>query len=52
MPSFVKARQNLHEMEAFYDGWVQRLGAALVTGYSHRAGQLPNHAVSGMAPPE
>lgn len=52
VPSFMKAEDNIHEMEAFYDHWQRRLGAALVTGYSHYAGQRPARAVTSMAPPK
>lgn len=52
VPSFVKANENLHEMEAFFDGWQQRFGSVLVTGYSHRAKQVDCRAVTSMAPPQ
>jgi len=52
VPSMVKARETLPEMEAFFDGWTARHGTVLLTGYSHRAGQLPDRAVCGMAPPK
>lgn len=52
VPSFVKARENLHEMEEFFDRWQQRLGSVLVTGYTHCAGQRPRRAVTSMAPPQ
>lgn len=52
VPSFVKAKENLHEMEGFFDKWQQQLGAALITGYSHCAGQRPRRAVTTMAPPQ
>jgi hypothetical protein len=52
VPSFVKAKENLHEMEQFFDRWQQRLGSVLVTGYSHCAGQRPRRAVTSMAPPQ
>ncbi len=52
VPSFVKAEDNVHEMEAFYDHWQRRLGACLVTGYSHHAEQRPPRAVTSMAPPK
>lgn len=52
MPSFVKSEDNIHEMEAFYDHWQRRLGACLVTGHSHYAGQRQPRAVTQMAPPK
>lgn len=51
IPSMVKSKETLGEMEAFYDGWTERHGTALLTGYSHRAGQLADRAVVRMAPP-
>lgn len=51
VPSMVKSKETLGEMEAFYDGWVERHGVALLTGYSHRAGQLADRSVVNMAPP-
>ncbi|HKQ49357.1 MAG TPA: SPASM domain-containing protein [Phycisphaerae bacterium] len=52
VPSFVKSEDNIHEMEAFYDHWQRRLGACLVTGHSHYAGQRQPRALSLMAPPK
>lgn len=52
VPSFVKCRENLAEMEAFFDGWQQRLGMVLVTGATHYAGQRASDAVTSMAPPQ
>jgi len=51
VPSMIKAKETLHEMEAFVDGWTERQGAVLLTGYSHFAGQLPDRSVSRVAPP-
>ncbi len=51
VPSFVKSRETLPEMEAFFDHWMRQLGMVLVTGYSHCAGQLPDRAVTSTAPP-
>lgn len=52
VPSMVKANETLAEMEAFFDGWTERHGTALLTGYSHRAGQLADRSVVHMAPPQ
>jgi radical SAM protein with 4Fe4S-binding SPASM domain len=49
-PEFTKAKQNVHELDAFYDGWLRRCGTAQLTGVSHYAQQVPNHAVISMAP--
>ena len=52
VPSMVKANETLPEMEAFFDGWTERHGTVLLSGYSHRAGQLEDRSVCGMAPPQ
>ena len=52
VPSFVKSSETLSEMESFVDTWYRRLGTAVVTGYSHCAGQRPRRAVTETAPPE
>ncbi|MBZ5631128.1 MAG: radical SAM protein [Acidobacteriia bacterium] len=52
IPSFIKANETLHEMEEFLDRWQRRLGMALITGYSHCAGQRERRAVTSMAPPQ
>lgn len=51
VPEMTKARQNVHELDAFYDGWTRRNGAVCVTGYSHRAKQVEDHSVMRMSPP-
>jgi hypothetical protein len=52
VPSMVKANETFDDLEPFFDGWQRRLGAALVTGYSHCARQRPDRAVTGTAPPQ
>jgi hypothetical protein len=52
VPSFIKAQETLHEMEEFLDHWQRKLGMALITGYSHCAGQRDRRAVTSMAPPQ
>lgn len=51
VPSLVKAAETYDDLEPFYDTWQRRLGAALVTGYSHCAGQRPDRAITSTAPP-
>lgn len=51
VPDFVKAKDNLHEMDAFHNGWIRRHGAVSITGYSHHAGQLEDRSVMRMCPP-
>ncbi len=50
VPEMTKSRENVHELDAFYDGWLRRLGAASLTGYSHYARQCEDRGVIDMAP--
>src|SRR5262249_9775752 len=50
LPSFTKCRENVHELDAFYDGWTRRLGAVCINGSSHFARQFEDHSVIRMAP--
>ncbi len=52
VPSMIKARQTLGDMEPFVDTWQSRLGMVLVTGASHYAGQRSPAAVTELAPPD
>lgn len=47
----VKTRQNLGEMEDFYDRWIRRCGCAVITGYNDFAGQSEDRSIMNMAPP-
>jgi radical SAM protein with 4Fe4S-binding SPASM domain len=51
VPTFIKCRDNLGEMEAWYDQWLRAVGTAVVAGPSDHAGQIPDVAVADMAPP-
>lgn len=51
VPTFVKCRENMGEMESWYDQWLRALGVAVITGPSDCAGQIPQMAVGEMAPP-
>lgn len=50
VPSMVKAKENIHELDDFHDGWLRKKGTVCLAGYSHRAGQCDDHAVVNMAP--
>jgi pyruvate-formate lyase-activating enzyme len=52
VPEFVKARENLHELDDFLDGWLRKLGAVCISGVSVYAGQFADHRVLSMAPPQ
>lgn len=51
VPEMVKARENVQELDVFFDGWTRRVGAVNVVGYSHFAGQLEDRSVIDMRPP-
>jgi radical SAM protein with 4Fe4S-binding SPASM domain len=51
VPTFTKCRENLAEMEAWYDHWLRVLGTAVIAGPSDYAGQIPDQAVADMSPP-
>jgi hypothetical protein len=51
-PVFVKCRNNLAEMEAWYDHWLRALGSAVIAGPSDFAGLIPDCAVADMSPPK
>ncbi len=50
-PVFVKTRENMHEMEPWYDHWLSILGSATISGPSDRCGGIRDTAVADMAPP-
>ncbi len=49
-PSLVRCGATLAELEAFYDGWLRRTGAALIRGYSSYGGRLPPDTLLGATP--
>jgi hypothetical protein len=51
VPTFTKCRENLEEMEGWYDHWLRILGTAVITGPTDYAGQIPDHAAADMSPP-
>ncbi|MEM8873396.1 MAG: radical SAM/SPASM domain-containing protein [Planctomycetota bacterium] len=52
VPKLVKLRENMDEMEAWYDQWLGTLGSAVIDGPSSAAGQLVNLSVTEMKPPK
>ncbi len=50
VPEMAKARENVHELDDFHDGWLRRVGAVAITGYSHHAAQCEDRRVINMAP--
>ena len=51
VPVFTKCRENLAEMEVWYDRWLAALGSAVIAGANDYAGQIPDHSVADMSPP-
>ncbi|QOV88980.1 hypothetical protein IPV69_22570 [Humisphaera borealis] len=51
IPLFTKCRQNLQEMEPWYDQWLRAVGSAVILGPSTFAGLIPDVAVADMSPP-
>jgi spiro-SPASM protein len=51
VPTFIKCRENLGEMEIWYDRWLSALGSAVIVGPSDFCGQIPDFAVADMSPP-
>jgi radical SAM protein with 4Fe4S-binding SPASM domain len=51
VPIFTKCRQNLGEMESWYDQWLKAVGSAVIRGPSDFAGQIPDCGVADMSPP-
>jgi hypothetical protein len=47
----IKTRATLGEMEAFYDHWISKAGAAVVAGPSSHAGRWQDLGVMNMSPP-
>ena len=52
VPTFMKCRQNMAEMEAWYDQWLRAVGCAVVRGPSDCGGQIPDVSVADMTPPK
>jgi hypothetical protein len=51
VPLFVKCRQNLGEMELWYDQWLRILGSAVIDGPSTFGGLIDDVGVADMSPP-
>lgn len=50
--SLTKARETFAALEPFYGRWLNFSGWAVIEGYSHHAGLLPDRRVMSMAPPQ
>lgn len=52
VPTFVKCRDNLAEMELWYDQWLRVIGSAVIVGPTSRGGIVPDDVgVAAMEPP-
>jgi len=52
IPHLVKSKETMPEMEDFYDGWISKCGSAVIVGYNDYAGQIEDHSVMNMCPPQ
>jgi hypothetical protein len=50
VPSMIKSRLNVGDLEAFFEQWVTKVGSCWIEGYSDRAGQMEPLQVASMAP--
>lgn len=50
VPIFTKCRQNLGQMEAWYDQWLRAVGSAVIRGPSCFGERIPDVAAADMAP--
>jgi hypothetical protein len=51
-PAMIKTAETMELMDEFFDGWFNKVGWAIVNGYSDYAGQIPDLAVNAMAGPK
>ncbi len=50
VPEITKAKENVQELDVFFDGWYGKLGTVAISGASHYAHQFADHSVMNMAP--
>lgn len=50
VPTFTKVRQNMAEMEAWYDHWLRAVGCAVIDGASDYAGSIADQSPVDMSP--
>jgi MoaA/NifB/PqqE/SkfB family radical SAM enzyme len=51
VPTFIKSKINLAEMEPWYDHWLRVLGCAVISGPSDFSGRIPDISAARMEPP-
>ena len=51
VPVFTKCKDNLGEMDVWYDRWLAAMGSAVIAGASDFAGQIADHSPVDMTPP-
>jgi hypothetical protein len=49
--SLTRHSQTLDEMDGFFDGWIARLGSAVLRGYNEYCGLMPADTLLGTVPP-
>ncbi len=52
VPSMIKSRFNIAEMDPFFDGWIRKVGCAVIGSFSHFGGQIEDQSVADMSPPQ
>ena len=52
VPTFVKCRENMVEMEDWYDHWHRAVGCAVIVGPTDCAGQISDAGAVDMTPPK
>ncbi len=51
VPEMIKTFDTMELMDEFFDGYIRKMGWAVINGYSDYAGQIPDLAVNSMAGP-
>ncbi|MGE3181353.1 MAG: radical SAM/SPASM domain-containing protein [Phycisphaerae bacterium] len=51
VPLFTRCRANIHELDAFYDHWIQAVGSATVRTYNDYCGLMPVDDILRPEPP-
>lgn len=52
VPTLIKSKETFDDLDVFFDQWLRKTGWAVIEGYSHHAGQMPDRCVMSMAPPK
>lgn len=50
VPTMTKSARNVHELDAFHDGWLRKTGTVTISPYADRCGRMPSSATIDMTP--